>query len=661
MTTVSAPPTRTPPARLAYEPSLDGLRGLALIAIIVYHSGLDWAPGAFLSVSTFFTLSGFLITALLLAEHQRDSGISLRQFWSRRLRRLLPASVAVIAGITVAAIWFADSTQLARLRGDALASLAYVANWRFISTGDSYAAGFESPSPFTHFWTLAIEEQFYVALPLLVVVVLAVTRGSRRVLSGVFVALTAASLVWSMHLESSGATTDRLYFGTDVRCAELFAGALLAVWWMRRDEPLSERSRRWVRVLAPLALAAMLMSWMVADLTERIFYRGGLLAYAGLTLLVILGCLDGVGPVSLVTRWRPLVWIGTISYGAYLLHYPVLLWFGQLSSWPALVRLLIALPFVLGAAHLSVRWFEGPIRRGELPSRPRTAGPIAVGSVVATAALIVVVSAAVRPADAVDLDAAEQWQRFVEQTEAQQQSDAPRVGFFGDSSALMTSRGVASLSLEDPDRVVSTQGWTMLGCGVLTGGDRLVRGELVPADQECAGWEQLWADASAEQGSDVAVVQLGPWEVVDQQLDREGPLLRIGEPEFDRVLTERLERAIEVLLVDNEQVVFLAPPPIDVGRIDGRSPASPWVESDPARMARFRELLVEVAGGNPRVTVVPVEDWYPYDDTEDRRLRPDGVHLSESTSIELAPSITEELLAVHRDRTGSDRSVLDRP
>ena len=252
VTTVSDRPTTSPPARLAYEPSLDGLRGLALMAIIVYHSGLDWAPGAFLSVSTFFTLSGFLITALLLAEHQRDGGISLRQFWSRRLRRLLPASVAVIAAITAAAIWFADSTQLARLRGDALASLAYVANWRFIATGDSYAAGFESPSPFTHFWTLAIEEQFYVALPLLVVLVLAVARGSRRMLSVVFIALTVASLLWSMHLESSGATTDRLYFGTDVRCAELFAGALLAVWWMRRDDPLG---RPWTAVGAGVGAA----------------------------------------------------------------------------------------------------------------------------------------------------------------------------------------------------------------------------------------------------------------------------------------------------------------------------------------------------------------------------------------------------------------------
>lgn len=658
MTTLTAPPARTPSATLPYEPGLDGLRGLALLAIIVYHSGLDWAPGAFLSVSTFFTLSGFLITALLLAEHQRGGGISLRQFWSRRLRRLLPASLVAIAAITVAAMAFADSTQLSRLRGDALAATAYVANWRFIAAGDSYAAGFESPSPFTHFWTLAIEEQFYIALPLVVVTVLVVTRGSRRVLAGVFAVMTLASLAWSIRLESDGATTDRLYFGTDVRSAELLMGALLAIWWMRREEPLGDSARRAIRVAAPLALVVMLCSWMVADLQQRAFYRGGLLAYAGLTLVVILGCFEGSGPVAWLTRRRPLVWIGTISYGAYLLHYPVLLWFGQRSSWPALVRLLLVLPPVLLVAHLSVRFFEGPIRRGDLLRTPRRAAALGLGGVIGTVVLILGVTAAVEPAEATDLDALAQLQRFVEQTEAQQRSDAPRIGFFGDSSALMTSRGVSSLSLDDPDELVVTKGWTTLGCGVLAGGDRVVRGERLPLDAECVGWERRWAEASAEQPSDLAVVQLGPWEVLDQQLARGGPVLTIGTPEFDVELLAQLRRAVEVLSVDNEHVVFLAPPDIDVGRVDGRSPARAFDESDPARMARFRELLDEVAAADPRVKVVTVDEWYAVDDAEDRRLRPDGVHFTDPTSLEVAPSLSELLLQLHRDVSGSSDSVV---
>jgi peptidoglycan/LPS O-acetylase OafA/YrhL len=659
VTTLTAPADAPPAAALPYEPGLDGVRGLALLAIIVYHSGLDWAPGAFLSVSTFFTLSGFLITALLLAEQHRGGRISLSRFWSRRLRRLLPASLVCIAGITLAAVVFADSTQLSRLRGDALAALAYVANWRFIAAGDSYAAGFESPSPFTHFWTLAIEEQFYIALPVVVVGVLLVARGSRRALTAVLGLLTVASLGWSIHLEGLGASTDRLYFGTDVRCAELLVGALLAVWWMRRDEPLTGTPRRVVRLAAPVALAVMLASWMVADLQERAFYRGGLLAYSGLTLLVILGCLAGDGPVTRLTRFAPLVWVGTVSYGAYLLHYPALLWFGQRSTWPALVRLAIVLPLVLGVSHLSVRYFEGPLRRGELLRRPRAAGAAALGGVALTVSVVLGVTTVVEPAEAVDLDAAAQWQRFVEQTEAQQRSDAPRFGFFGDSTALMTSRGVSSLSLDDPERLVSTKGWTTLGCGVFDGGDRVVRGSQLPLDAECVGWEERWAAASAEQPSDLAVVQLGPWEVVDQQLEPGGPILGIGDPRFDRELSERLQRAVGVLSVDNRRVVFLAPPDIDVGRVDGRSLPRPHAESDPARMARFRELLDELARQDPRVAVVPVEDWYRVTEAEDRRLRPDGVHFTDPTSLEVAPELSELLLELHRELNGSERTVVE--
>jgi hypothetical protein len=427
---------------------------------------------------------------------------------------------------------------------------------------------------------------------------------------------------------------------------------------MRRKEPMGDTTRRVVRAAAPVALVVMLGSWMVADLQERIFYRGGLLAYSGLTLVVILGCLEGTGPVTWLTRWRPLVWVGTISYGAYLLHYPVLLWFGQRSSWPALVRLLVALPPVLLVAHLSVKYFEGPIRRGDLLHRPRRAAAFGVGGVVATVVLILGVTAVVEPAETVDLDAAAQWQRFVEQTEAQQRSDAPRIGFFGDSSALMTSRGLGSLSLDEPDEHVATRGSTTLGCGVLTGGDRVVRGERLPPDAECVDWARRWGEVSAEQPSDLAVVQLGPWEVVDQQLVPGGPVVAIGDPGFDRELLVQLRRAVEVLSVDNERVVFLAPPDIDVGRVDGRSPSQPFDESDPARMARFRALLDEVAAADPRVEVLQVDEWYQVGDAEDRRLRPDGVHFTDPTSLEMAPSLTDLLLELHRERSGSTDTVV---
>lgn len=657
MTTLDAP-TRTPrPVGMAYSAPLDGLRGLALAAIVVYHAGVGAAPGAFLSVSTFFTLSGFLITALLLGEHERDGGVSLRGFWSRRLRRLMPAALAAIVAITLAAALLADSTQLARLRADALAALAYVANWRFIAVGDTYGAGFDSPSPFTHFWTLAIEEQFYIVLPLVVVAILALGRGSRRAVAAGLAVVAAGSLAWSVLLESRGASTDRLYFGTDVRSAELLAGALLAVWWMRRRDPWPPGLRRWVRVAAPVALAVMVASWLTAELTDRRFYQGGLVLYSGLTLVVVLGCLEGTGPVARVLGWRPLVWIGTVSYAAYLVHYPLLIWMGSYLSWPAWVRLAVAVPVILGIAAVSARLLERPIRRGAWLRSPARAAWSALGAALATLLAVLLVGTAVAPEERLDLDAAERWQRALQEEMAERDPDAPKVAMFGDSSALMTSRGLDEFARLNPERMSFNPGWTALGCGLLTEGDRVIRGELVPPDEECRGWEQRWAAASEEHPSDLAVVQLGPWEVVDQQLSPGGEILTIGEdPEVDGAIRAALLRAVDVLRADNGTVVLLAPPDIEVGRVDGRSPPSPYDESDPERMERFREIVTDVARDRPDVEVIDLQPWFAARD--DRRLRPDGVHLTDETTHELSAWLAPRLLELHEQATGSQGTAV---
>jgi len=182
--------------RIAYEPALDGLRAVAIAAVLAFHSGFAAARGGFLGVSLFFTVSGYLITTLLLTEHDRTGRIRCLEFWERRFRRLLPAAIVVLAGVVIAAPHVADVTQRASLHGDVLAALGYVANWRFLAHGQSYAALFGSPSPVQHFWSLSIEEQYYVAFPLIVAFVLGRARPARgtsarrrHVLTAVLVAL----------------------------------------------------------------------------------------------------------------------------------------------------------------------------------------------------------------------------------------------------------------------------------------------------------------------------------------------------------------------------------------------------------------------------------------------------------------------------------------
>ena len=179
---------------IPYRPGLDGLRGLSVAAVLAFHGGFSWAVGGYLGVSVFFTLSGFLITSLLLAEHDRKGHVALRHFWGRRFRRLLPASLLALVGIGVFGLTVATAEQAERLGGDIAAAVAYVANWRFIFGGTSYGDLFAEPTPVLHFWSLAIEEQFYLVYPLFMVGLLGLAKGRRLVVGGVLGALLVASV-----------------------------------------------------------------------------------------------------------------------------------------------------------------------------------------------------------------------------------------------------------------------------------------------------------------------------------------------------------------------------------------------------------------------------------------------------------------------------------
>ena len=222
------------PISFSFVPALDGLRAIAVTGVMLYHGGAPLAGGGFLGVNVFFVLSGFLITSLLLGEWTKRLTIRLGQFWTRRARRLLPALLLMLVGVAIYAKVFATPGEFANLRLDSLSTLFYVANWHFIFAGANYFSQTAQPSPVSHMWSLAIEEQFYIVWPPVALVLLHLGRRlqpSRRLWPVFAVAVVgAAASALDMRLSYyGGASITRLYEGTDTRCQDVLVGAAMAI------------------------------------------------------------------------------------------------------------------------------------------------------------------------------------------------------------------------------------------------------------------------------------------------------------------------------------------------------------------------------------------------------------------------------------------------
>ncbi|HEX4163728.1 MAG TPA: acyltransferase family protein, partial [Acidimicrobiales bacterium] len=387
-------------------PALNGLRGVAVIGVVAYHLQLGWAKGGYLGVDLFFVLSGFLITTLLLEEWVRSGRVSLAAFWGRRARRLLPALFLVVIALAVYLVlnglWGGAGANglvdLSGLRGDAISTLLYVNNWHSIFVHQSYFAQFSTPSPLQHTWSLAIEEQFYLVWPLVLLVLLRYGRRAWRSAGiALAVGLGVLSSVLMAVLFTPGVDPSRVYFGTDTRLFDLMAGATIAFVAAARPQP-NVRARRTLHVVAPLAGVALLVFWVTAGYSSGVragvptnfMFEGGFLVCAALAGLVVADArLAEPGGLGRGLAWRPLHFIGTISYGIYLWHWPVIVYLNGartgLSAWP-LDLLRVAATLVLSTA--SYYLVERPIRLAKFKGWVRYWGAPLAG--VLSAVLIVV-------------------------------------------------------------------------------------------------------------------------------------------------------------------------------------------------------------------------------------------------------------------------------
>jgi peptidoglycan/LPS O-acetylase OafA/YrhL len=365
-------PEHAPP-RLGYIPALDGLRALAVIAVLLYHGDQKWIPGGFLGVDVFFVISGYLITCLLLSDFQQTDGIGLKRFWYRRARRLLPALFTMLFVVSLYAILFLPDV-LDQLRGEVIAALLYVENWFLIFRDLSYFQSAGRPPLLQHVWSLAVEEQYYLFWPLILMVVLTVWRKSRKalligILAGIAISTIEMAILYHPYTDPS-----RVYYGTDTRVAALLLGSALAFVWAPW-RLIGRTGRNAGIVLDVVAVfSGIVLFWMFLNMGEFSpgLYRGGFLLVAMVSALLIAAT---VHPASRLVPWllgfAVFRWIGVRSYGIYLWHWPIYMVTRPHSDLPltGLPLLVLRLTLTFIAAALSYKYVEEPIRHGAIERR----------------------------------------------------------------------------------------------------------------------------------------------------------------------------------------------------------------------------------------------------------------------------------------------------
>jgi peptidoglycan/LPS O-acetylase OafA/YrhL len=410
-----APP---PAGRLPHLRGLDGVRALAVLAVLLYHLRVPWARGGFLGVDVFFVLSGYLVATLVLDEVEATGRFRTGRFLARRVRRLVPALLVVLAGTAAAGLVARDA--LTSLRGDLLAALTYTSNWWQVVADRSYFELTGRPPLLQHLWSLAVEAQFYLVVPL--VALLALRAGRARV-GQVAAALAVASTVAMGVLATRAGMPvpqdpTRVYVGTDTHAMGLLLGVAAAtVWqpwrtWRAAGSWVTERGdavRRFeagiADVLGVVALAGVVACVALVDEYSVGLYRGGFLAFAGLTMVLVGAASDPAGLLGRALARQPLRWLGERSYGIYLWHWPVLMLTrpDQDVTLPDWAAPLVRVGLTLLLAEASYRWVETPVRRGALRrvvGRLRTPGPgrlrrAVVTGTVTTAVVATVVALAV--------------------------------------------------------------------------------------------------------------------------------------------------------------------------------------------------------------------------------------------------------------------------
>ncbi len=658
-TTATGPPGNAPNPRSDRTAGdrritpLDGVRGVAILAIMAYHSGVPGIDvGGYFSQDSFFVLSGLVITLILLREWQGSHHIGLGRFYAGRIRRLLPALFLMLIAVTLYVNLVAPRGQYPGYRQDALAVLGYFSNWHFIATGTNYFAMSAAPSLLTHTWSLAIEEQFYLVWPLILMAILTLCRRHRdlglRVVFGVSMGGALLSTLWMARLYHSGASSTRLYYGTDTHAQSILVGcALAAVLTMiarrRQDDALvpvaRSRRARWILSGGGVAAAVALgWQWTHVGSGGHFADQGGFLVGALLTAMVLVSAASAPkGPLAVVLSWPVLTYLGTISYGMYLWYFPIF----QIVDAARIHRTglsLFAIRVAVDIAVATASYFliEQPVRRGALfrtagtewVPRVRTLG-LLVTSLVITVGVVVGTTAGSSASFAIPVSSA---RSSLSPTPPPGATAVTRLLVVGDSTALTLGNALPTVG-DGWDTAIDEQG--TIGCGLAIGPLVLEHGVAgapgAPCDSTTPVGEQWPARLQglvASDRPDVVALLAGRWEVTDRVFD--GQWTNILAPAFQQYVRDQLRLAVQIGTASGAHMVLLTAPCYSSGE---QPDGSPWPEDSPTRVSAYNDQLYTVAAEFPaQVSVVnlnalmcPGGRFEPVIDGVTVRA-PDGVH-----------------------------------
>ncbi len=623
----TGPAMRHAGSRLA---SLDGLRGVAVLAVMVFHLGATWLTGGFFGVDVFYVLSGFLITGLLLDEWARSGGIRLGAFWARRARRLLPALGLVLVAVTAYVHFVATPGSYPGYRSDALATLFYYSNWHQIATSANYFVATGLLSPLTHCWSLAIEEQFYLLWPLVVLAVLAAAGGparrarAPRLLGWVCVVGSLASALWMARLYADGATTTRLYFGTDTHAQCILVGSALACW-MRvvlarpaRHRPAGGRpavsggealglgggrpvdgwSARLVDAAALVGLAGLGLAANRLSGDSSVTYLGGFLVVSLAAAAVILAVVTVPG--GLTARGLalpPLPWLGRISYGLYLWHFPLFLYLSPArTGLSGLALSALRIGATVAVSALSFYTVERPVLERNFWRSARALLPAGAGAVLVSGAIVV---ATVGPS-ATAVPAVRFRARLPGATTSGIVRVPPRVVVLGDSTALTLA---VALRATAPTGTRVTEE-ALYSCGLPIGSDLSADaprpGLTLPSacnesSSPAQQWPALDQQAVAGTTSGDVVLYLGGHNDIQDVLQH-GTWSNILSARFRRAERSALALVESIAIAHGAHLDLLTMPCVDNSAQTG---VPPEPAGAPRRQALFNGMLDTLAAAHP--------------------------------------------------------------